>query len=179
MRTRFLRTTLALLTILLALASCGSEPAAESGVIEAAEAAGAEYPKPAPDFALPDIQGQEIKLSALKGNVVLLNFWATWCGPCKIEMPWFVEFQRKYKDQGFSVVGVSLDYEGWEVVKPFAEEMELNFPVVVGDDALANRFGGIAALPTTFIIDKEGKITSSHMGLVSKGDYEEEIEKLL
>jgi peroxiredoxin len=94
-------------------------------------------------------------------------------------MPWFVEFQRQYKDQGFSVVAVSLDSEGWEVVKPFAEEYKLNFPVVVGDDDLADKFGGIAALPTTFIIYKEGRITASHTGLVSKSDYEDEIKNLL
>jgi len=165
------------LTALFLLVSCGSTSMQSSD--ETAEAAAAQEPKPAPDFALLDAQGREIKLSSLKGNVVLLNFWATWCGPCKIEMPWFVEFQRQYKDQGFSVVAVSLDSEGWEVVKPFAEDFKLNFPVVVGDDALAEKFGGIAALPTTFIIDKEGRITASHTGLVSKSDYEDEIKKLL
>jgi peroxiredoxin len=94
-------------------------------------------------------------------------------------MPWFVEFQRDYKDKGFAVVAVSLDEEGWEVVKPFAENLKLNFPVVVGDDELADKFGGIAALPTTFIIDKEGKITATHTGLVSKSDYKDQIESLL
>ena len=164
------------LTALFFLVSCGGASSKSAG--EAVEAAALE-PKPAPDFALPDAQGREVKLSDLKGQVVLLNFWATWCGPCKIEMPWFVEFQRQYKDQGFSVVAVSLDAEGWEVVKPFAEDFKLNFPVLVGDDELADKFGGIAALPTTFIIDKEGRITSSHTGLVSKSDYEDEIKNLL
>jgi cytochrome c biogenesis protein CcmG/thiol:disulfide interchange protein DsbE len=159
------------------LFSCGSAPTAS--VSETAQASAVEEPRPAPDFALPDAQGNEVKLSDLKGKVVLLNFWATWCGPCKIEMPWFVEFQRDYKDKGFAVVAVSLDEEGWEVVKPFAEDLKLNFPVVVGDDELADKFGGIAALPTTFIIDKEGKITATHTGLVSKSDYKDEIESLL
>jgi hypothetical protein len=94
-------------------------------------------------------------------------------------MPWFIEFQRKYKDRGFSVVAVSLDEEGWDVVKPFAEEMKFNFPVLLGNDELAERFGGIQALPTTLIIDKEGRIYSNHMGLVSMSDYEDEINKLL
>jgi cytochrome c biogenesis protein CcmG/thiol:disulfide interchange protein DsbE len=164
------------LTALSFLASCGN--AVSESTEEPVQAAALD-PKPAPDFSLPDVEGREIKLSDLKGQVVLLNFWATWCGPCKIEMPWFVEFQRQYKDQGFSVVAVSLDSEGWEVVKPFAEEYKLNFPVVVGDDDLADKFGGIAALPTTFIIDKEGRITASHTGLVSKSDYEDEIKNLL
>jgi peroxiredoxin len=159
------------------LLSCGGAPVQPAA--ETAEASAVQEPASAPDFALPDAEGNEIKLSDLKGKVVLLNFWATWCGPCKIEMPWFVEFQRDYKDKGFAVVAVSLDEEGWAVVKPFAEDLKLNFPVVVGDDELADKFGGIAALPTTFIIDKEGKITAKHTGLVSKSDYKDEIESLL
>jgi len=159
------------------LFSCGGAPVEPAA--EIAEAADMHEPTPAPDFALPDAQGNEIKLSDLKGKVVLLNFWATWCGPCKIEMPWFVEFQRDYKDKGFAVVAVSLDEEGWEVVKPFAEDLKLNFPVVLGDDELADKFGGVVALPTTFIIDKEGRITAKHTGLVSKSDYKDEIEGLL
>ena len=135
--------------------------------------------KPAPDFTLPDERGRDVKLSEFQGKVVLLNFWATWCGPCKIEMPWFVEFQRKYKDKGFSVVAVSLDDEGWEVVRPFVDELELNFPVVVGSDEMADEFGGVVALPTTFMIDKQGRIVATHAGLISKGDYEEQIEQLL
>jgi peroxiredoxin len=162
---------------LLAVASCTRETAVITD--ETVQAASTEQPKPAADFTLKDAEGRDVKLSDYKGKVVLLNFWATWCGPCKIEMPWFVEFQRDYKDKGFAVVAVSLDEEGWEVVKPFAEDLKLNFPVVVGDDELADKFGGIAALPTTFIIDKEGKITATHTGLVSKSDYKDEIESLL
>ncbi len=135
--------------------------------------------KPAPDFTLQDERGENVQLSEFQGKVVLLNFWATWCMPCKIEMPWFVEFQRKYKDRGFSVIAVSLDDEGWEVVRPFVNELELNFPVVVGNDEMADEFGGVVALPTTFIIDKQGRITATHAGLISKSDYEEEIEQLL
>ena len=133
----------------------------------------------APQFELADDQGLGVSLDDYGGKVVLLNFWATWCMPCKIEMPWFVEFQRKYKDRGFSVVAVSLDDEGWEVVRPFVNELELNFPVVVGNDEMADEFGGVVALPTTFIIDKQGRITATHAGLISKSDYEEEIEQLL
>ncbi len=144
------------------------------------EAAAAASPRePAPDFTLKDIEDRDVRLSDYEGKVVLLNFWATWCGPCKIEMPWFVEFQQKYKDRGFSVIAVSMDEEGWDVVRPFLEDLKPNFPVVIGNDEMGDEFGGVVALPTTFIIDKEGKIASSHQGLVSKGDYEEEIEELL
>jgi peroxiredoxin len=162
---------------LLAVASCTRETAVITD--ETVQAASTEQPKPAADFTLKDAEGRDVKLSDYKGKVVLLNFWATWCGPCKIEMPWFVDFQRKYKDRGFSVIAVSLDDEGWEVVRPFADRFELNFPVVVGSDEMADQYGGIAALPTSFIINREGQIVSSHMGLVGRGEYEEDIEGLL
>lgn len=145
---------------------------------ETANAASRKDPQPAPDFKLADVEGRELKLSDFKGQVVLLNFWATWCGPCKIEMPWFIDFQRKYKDQGFTVLAVSLD-DGWEPVRPFVKEFKLNFPVVLGDDDVADSFGGIAALPTTLIIDKDGVIVSRHTGLVSRSEYERDIEGLL
>jgi len=158
------------------LLGCGGPGGVESEVVSAEDVMA---PEPAPDFTLEDSEGREVSLSDYQGKVVLLNFWATWCGPCKIEMPWFVEFQRKYKDQGFSVLAVSLDEEGWDVVKPFIDDMELNFPVLLGDDQMADEFGGIMALPTTLIIDKEGQIVSRHMGLVERAEYEEDIEGLL
>jgi cytochrome c biogenesis protein CcmG/thiol:disulfide interchange protein DsbE len=94
-------------------------------------------------------------------------------------MPWFVDFQQKYKDRGFVVLAVSLDAEGWKVVKPFAEKFQLNFPVVVGDNSLVEKYGGLSVLPTSFVIDKEGNIRSRHDGLRSKADWEAEIESLL
>ncbi|MBG99071.1 MAG: alkyl hydroperoxide reductase [Solibacterales bacterium] len=133
----------------------------------------------APDFTLPDSEERDVTLSKFKGKVVLLNFWATWCGPCKIEMPWFLEFQQKYRDRGFTIIAVSMDEEGWDVVRPFLNELKPNFPVVIGNEKMSSDFGGILALPTTFIIDREGRVASSHQGLVSKSKYEEEIEQLL
>ena len=135
--------------------------------------------EPAPDFTLQDSGGQDVTLSEFEGKVVLLNFWATWCGPCKIEMPWFLEFQQKYRDQGFTVIAISMDEEGWGVVRPFLKDLKPNFPVVIGDDEIAQKFGGVVALPTTFIIDKEGNIASTHQGLVSKNKYEKDIRQLL
>ena len=176
----FSSTKTPLLIVLAALPgffSCVQDATMGDSVMQAASEV--EERKPAPDFTLKDEAGRDVTLSDYRGKVVLLNFWATWCGPCKIEMPWFVAFQRKYKDQGFTVIAVSLDEEGWDVVRPFVEEYGLNFPVVVGTDGMADEFGGVAALPTTFIIDNEGWITSSHMGLVGRGEYEEEIEALL
>jgi len=135
--------------------------------------------KTAPDFTLKDADGKVVKLSDYKGKVVLLDFWATWCGPCKIEIPWFMDIQRKVKDRGFEVLGVAMDDEGWEVVKPFAAKMGINYRLVIGNDITAQAYGGVDALPTTFLIDRTGKIAAVHVGLASKKDFEDGIEQLL
>ena len=133
----------------------------------------------APDFALKDADGKTVRLSDYKGKVVLLDFWATYCGPCKIEIPWFMDFERKHKDQGFSVLGVDMDDDGWDAVKPFVNDVGINYRIVVGNDSTAEKFGGIEALPTTFLIDRDGKIADVHVGLTSKSDFENAIEQLL
>lgn len=132
-----------------------------------------------PTFDLQDLEGNSVTDRDLEGKVALINFWATWCGPCKIEMPWFVDFQRKYKDREFTVVAISLDEDGWDPVRAFAEEFELNFPVVLGDDSVAEDFGGVWALPTTLIVDRAGSISFRHTGLVSRSQYERQIEEML
>jgi cytochrome c biogenesis protein CcmG/thiol:disulfide interchange protein DsbE len=133
----------------------------------------------APDFALKDADGKTVRLSDYKGKVVLLDFWATYCGPCKIEIPWFMDFERKHKDQGFSVLGVSMDDDGWDAVKPFVNDVGINYRVMVGNDSTAEMYGGIEALPTTFLIDRDGKIADVHVGLTSKSEFENAIEQLL
>ncbi len=135
--------------------------------------------KNAPDFVLKDSNGATVKLSDYRGKVVLLNFWATWCGPCKIEIPWFMDFEQKFKDQGFAVLGVSMDEDGWDAVKPYITSKKINYRVVMGDDSTGNMYGGIDSLPSTFIIDRDGKVASVHIGLVSKRDYETEIVHLI
>jgi peroxiredoxin len=135
--------------------------------------------KQAPEFALKDSDGRTVTLADYKGKVVLLNFWATWCGPCKIEIPWFADFEQKYKDRGFAVLGVAMDEEGWEVVKPYLAESKVNYRVILGNDTVAGLYGGVESLPTTFVLDRDGKIASTHVGLVSKSDYENEIMQLL
>lgn len=135
--------------------------------------------RPAPDFLLKDARGAQVKLSDYKGKVVLLNFWATWCGPCKAEIPWYVEFENRYKGSGLAVLGVSMDEDGWKSVRPFVQQHQMNYSVALGDDALAAAFGGIDALPETFLLDREGRIAAKYVGLSSKSHYEDGIVELL
>ena len=133
----------------------------------------------APEFALKDADGKTVRLADYKGKVVLLDFWATWCQPCRIEIPWFMDIERKNKDKGFEVLGVAMDENGWEDVKPFLADMKMNYRVVVGDDDIIKAYGGVEDLPTTFLIDRQGKIAAIHLGLASRKDFEDGVEELL
>jgi len=132
------------------------------------------------NFTLKDVNGKDVKLASFKGKVVLLNFWATWCGPCKIEIPWFNEFQQKYQDKGFVVLGISAD-DTVEQLKPFVTEFKMNYPVLVGlgRDDVQEALGPVWGLPTTLLINREGKVCQTHMGLVKKADFEKGILGLL
>src|SRR5205807_2034267 len=134
----------------------------------------------APEFALKDVDGKTVRLSDYRGKVVLLDFWATWCGPCKIEIPWFMEFEQQLKDRGFAVVGVSMDEDGWGVVKPYLQEMKINYRILLGNEQVGAIYGGVDSLPTTFLIDRQGKIASVHIGLDrGKEDFKNDIVRLL
>jgi peroxiredoxin len=134
--------------------------------------------KIAPDFSLNDASGKAVRLSDFKGKVVLLNFWATWCGGCKVEIPELIEFQNKYKDRGLEVIGVSTDADGWKVVKPFIAEKKINYTVLLGDDEICKLYS-VEAMPVTLLIDREGRIAASHEGVVEKNMGESEIRVLL
>lgn len=136
-------------------------------------------PYPAPDFTLPTLEGGTFDLSEHRGEVVVLNFWATWCGPCRIEIPDFVRLQEELGDEGVQFVGVSLDEAGFEVVRPFAEEFGINYPLVVDDGALAEQYGGVYGLPTTFIIDREGRVRRAVPGMMTEEMLRPMLEELL
>jgi thiol-disulfide isomerase/thioredoxin len=134
--------------------------------------------KPAPDFSLTDANGARIILSAYKGRVVLLDFWATWCTGCKVEIPWYVEFQRKYAQQGLTSIGVAMDDEGWQKVKPYLEIHPIDYPIVLGNPDLVEPYR-ITNMPVTLLIDREGNIADAHVGMVAKDAWEREIQQLL
>ena len=134
--------------------------------------------KTAPDFTLTDAKGRPVKLSAYKGRVVLLDFWATWCTGCKVEIPWYMEFQSTYKKSGLSALGVSMDDDGWKSVKPFLRHHKINYPIVIGNWEMGDRFG-FNSMPATLLIDRNGKIADLHVGMVDKDAFESEIQILL
>ena len=136
------------------------------------------YRKPAPGFTLTDSKQMPITLSDLKGKVVLLDFWATWSAGCKIEMPWFVEFDSKYRRNGLAALGVSMDDEGWAIVAPYLNAHSVSYPIVLGDPDVADRYG-VAGLPVTLLIDRNGKVAAKHYGVVDRAGLENEIRKLL
>lgn len=132
------------------------------------------------NHTLADVSGRPVTLSDFSGRVVLLNFWATWCVPCRVEIPWFVEFQRQYGAEGLQVIGVSVDAAA-DMVAPFAETMKINYPVLLaaGQDALLDAYGPMAGIPTTVLISRDGRVCSKHVGLTTKDAVERGIRALL
>ena len=143
--------------------------------------------KPAAQFRLPDARNKAVSLSAFRGKVVLVNFWATECGGCRIEIPYFEEFDRKYRSSGFEAVGLSMDvaYEGlkgpaeaWERVNPFVRQHGLTFPVLLADDAVEKAYK-VESLPSTYLLDRKGRVAATYIGLVDKTDVERNIRTLV
>ena len=136
-------------------------------------------PSIAPDFSLESLDGGTMRLSDLRGKAVLLNFWATWCGPCKIEMPWFVDLQNQYRAQGLQIVGVAMDDASKADIAKFAKDMGVNYPILIGKEAVGDEYGGVPALPETFLIGRDGKIVDKIIGLRGKSEIEDSIKKAL
>ncbi len=135
--------------------------------------------KLAPGFTLKTPDGKTVSLADYKGNAVLINFWATWCAPCKLEMPWLIDLQKQYAVQGFTVLGVSEDDPPFAQVGEFAKKMGVNYPVVIANDAIGHAYGGVDALPTSYYIGRDGKIVVETAGLISKDEIEADIKKIL
>ena len=133
----------------------------------------------APDFVLTDLEGHNVKLSDLRGKAVVLNFWATWCPPCKEEIPWFVELQKRYGSQGLQVVGVSMDDGDLKDVKKFAAENSINYPVLLGKEKVAEQYGGIDYLPTTFYIDRNGVVMDRVFGQPGRNEIEQNVKRAI
>lgn len=150
----------------------------QSNRLEAAELS-TDHAKPAPAWKLKDLAGQDISSDQFKGKVVVVDFWATWCPPCVGEIPGYVELQKKYGAQGLAIVGISLDQQGPEVVKKFADAKKINYTIVMGDDEVAAAFGGVQAIPTTFLIDRSGKIVHSKRGAMEHSEYEKLVVQAL
>jgi len=147
--------------------------------------------KPAPDFTLQDLSGKKVSLADFKGKALLINFWATWCGPCKVETPWLVELRNQYAAKGFEVLGISAegddlqpsDKEGWAkdkaAIAKFVKEEKMPYPVLINGDSISKPYGGIDAMPTSFYVDRSGNVVSVQLGLTSKDDMEANIRKTL
>jgi peroxiredoxin len=133
----------------------------------------------APDFELKSLAGRTMKLSDFRGKVVVLNFWATWCAPCRVETPWLVDLYHQYKGQGLEVVGVSMDDGDQEHVPDFVKEMGINYTVLLGTHAVGDAYGGMRFLPQTFFISRDGKIIKHSFGIKSKIDFEDDIKQSL
>ena len=134
---------------------------------------------PAPAFTLQDLDGKNVSLAGLRGKVVVLDFWATWCPPCVKEIPHFVELHEQYKDKGVEIVGISLDDAGISVVKAFVQKYQIKYPILMTDGRVDKAFGGISGIPTTFVIDSAGNISKKYVGYNSKAVFETDIKALL
>lgn len=141
-----------------------------------------------PNVTFKDLQGNDLSLASLKGKVVVVNFWATWCEPCRFEIPEMIGFQEKYAAKGFTILGVAMDDEGKSVVQPFVEKtqfdvnghsMTMNYPIVLGNDDIASKFGGLIGLPITIVITRDGKIHKRFIGQVTGPELEKEVKPLL
>lgn len=141
-----------------------------------------------PDVTFKDLQGKDMALASLKGKVVVVNFWATWCDPCRTEIPWLIRLQKTYESKGFTFLGVAMDEEGKSVVDPFVQsthfdvggqQLTMNYPIVLGNDEIADKFGGMLGLPTSIVISRDAKVVKRYIGLVNEADLEKQIKDLL
>jgi thiol-disulfide isomerase/thioredoxin len=145
-------------------------------------------PVDAPTVSLKDLNDKDVNLQQYKGQVVLVNFWATWCAPCKEEIPWMIEFQQKYSSRGFTILGISMDADGKKAVEPFldkqrfdvdGQKVAMDYPILIGNDEVGDKFGGILGLPTSMLITRDGKKVRTIVGIINREEISKEIESLL
>lgn len=161
-------TLVAILLVTGILSGCSSPPSAPQSAVR----------KKAPDFTLTDRRGDPARLSDYMGKVLILDFWATWCGPCRVEIPWFNQLAHEYKERGLAVLGVSMDEKGWQAIDPFVTNLKIGYRIVLGSEGVIRQYG-VGPPPTTFIIDRTGKIAAVFAGLVNRKAFEDEIRRLL
>ncbi len=170
----------ALLTVLVLACGASGQKQEQPSSQQEGQAAPAAALRPAPDFSLEKVDGSgSLSLSELKGKVLIVDFWATWCPPCVQEIPDFIALYKTYKDQGFEMVGISVDKGGPSVVKAFMEKQGVNYPVVMATMEAVNAYEVFTGIPTTFVIDRQGNIVDKVIGLQSKDYFEAQIKKLL
>jgi len=190
MKAQSLRTLTAVLSISCLLSACGGSgaetPAISEKVAAAVEVSTPSLPytrsamdEPLPEFSFTDMLGNRMSNAELSGKITLVNFWATWCGPCIIEIPDLVVLYDEWQDRPFEIIGVSMDDEGFDMVKPFAEDLAINYPIVLDDGTFAEQFGGVYGLPTTFLVDENGKITDRFIGLFPLEEVKDELNAMV
>jgi cytochrome c biogenesis protein CcmG, thiol:disulfide interchange protein DsbE len=164
------------------LSGCGASSTGTAG------SSGASSLSPEPEVTFKDLQGNAVPIASLKGKVVLLNFWATWCEPCRGEIPILINLQKQYGDKGFTVLGAAMDDDGAKVVDPFVKTTQFNvggqqktmdYPIVLGNDKIASDFGGLIGMPTSFLITKDGKIAKKYMGALTEAQIQNDVQKQL
>ena len=163
-------------------ASCGGKEPRAKGREGGGSVAGVpavQARRPAPDFTLKDLDGRDIRLTDFRGQVVMVNFWATWCPPCRAEIPDFIELQNQFGSKGLQIIGISLDDEGAAKVAPFASQNRINYTMLVHGNGAATAYGGIEGIPTTFVLDRQGRVVERRAGVAPREHWQQVIALLL
>ena len=168
---KLLLVALAIIGIVLALYSLHRNHGLKAGIRKPAN-------QTAPDFTLPQLDGPDLRLSSYRGKLVLLDFWASWCGPCRVETPHLIELQKKYGERGLQIIGVSMD-DSPDPARAFYQQFRMNYPVVMGNAKTGELYGGVLGLPIAFLVDRDGRIKAKHIGATDPSVFEKEIATLL